>query len=87
MNTQKKLQTMLEDLKVSLELELAMLWASLMFLYIHVDYFRLYMPGKIEYLMKSRAFKFDITQGFLFFNTYRYDNSGANDFHFRFPAG
>lgn len=61
MNTQKTL----EDIKVSLKLKLAMLWASLMFLYIYVDYFHLYMPGMIEGIQAGRVFKFDITQGFL----------------------
>ena len=61
MNTQK----VLEDIKVSLKLMLATLWASLMFFYIYVDYFALYMPGKIEDILKGRVFVFDITQGFL----------------------
>ena len=61
MNTQKTV----EDIKVSLKLRLATLWASLMFLYIYVDYFALYMPGKIEDILKGIVFEFDITQGFL----------------------
>ncbi len=65
MNTQKTQQNELEDIKVSLKLKLATLWASLMFLYIYVDYFALYMPGKIEGILKGRVFVFDITQGFL----------------------
>ena len=66
MNTQKTPQNVLEDVKVSLKLKLATLWASLMFLYIYVDYFHLYMPGKIEDIQAGRVFEFDITQGFLF---------------------
>lgn len=66
MNTQKTSQNILEDIKVSLKLKLATLWASLMFLYIYVDYFHLYMPGKIEDIQAGRVFEFDITQGFLF---------------------
>lgn len=58
-------QHALEDLKVSLQLKLATLWASLMFLYIYVDYFALYMPGKVEHILKGKVFVFDITQGFL----------------------
>lgn len=54
-----------EDMKVSLKLKLAALWAGLMFLYIYVDYFHLYMPGKIEDMLKGRVFVFAITQGFL----------------------
>ena len=65
MNTQKTPQNALEDIKVSLKVKLATLWASLMFLYIYVDYFSLYMPGKIEDIVRERVFKFDITQGFL----------------------
>ena len=55
----------LEDIKVSLKLKLAALWASLMFLYIYVDYFHLFMPGKIEDIQAGRVFEFGITQGFL----------------------
>ena len=65
MNTQKTPQNALEDIKVSLKLKLATLWASLMFLIIYLDYFGLYMPGKIEDILKGRVFVFDITQGFL----------------------
>lgn len=55
----------LEDIKVSLKLKLAMLWTSLMFLIIYLDYFALYMPGVIENILKGRVFVFDITQGFI----------------------
>lgn len=65
MNTQKTPQNSLEDIKVSVQLKLATLWASFMFLYIYVDYFALYMPGKIEDILKGSVFVFDITQGFL----------------------
>jgi Family of unknown function (DUF6326) len=58
-------QETLEDFKVSLKLKLATLWASLMFLYIYVDYFHLYMPGKIGDIQTGKVFVFDITQGFL----------------------
>ncbi len=65
MNTQETPQNALEDIKVSLKLKLATLWASFMFLYIYVDYFALYMPSKIEDIQTGRVFEFDITQGFL----------------------
>jgi len=58
-------QNALEEIKVSLKLKLATLWASLMFLIIYLDYFHLYMPGKIEDIQTGRVFEFDITQGFL----------------------
>jgi Family of unknown function (DUF6326) len=70
MNTQKTIEIMntqnvLEDIKVSLKMKLATLWASLMFLIIYLDYFHLYMPSKIEEIQTGRVFVFDITQGFL----------------------
>lgn len=61
MNTQNEL----EEIKVSLKLKLATLWASLMFIIIYLDYFALYMPGTIENIQVGRVFVFDITQGFL----------------------
>lgn len=65
MDTKETPQIALEDSKVSLKLKLAMLWASLMFLIIYLDYFHLYMPGKIAYIQSGKVFEFDITQGFL----------------------
>lgn len=65
MNTKKSPQNALEDIKVSLKLKLATLWGSLMFLIIYIDYFHLYMPGKIEDIQTGRVFEFNITQGFL----------------------
>jgi hypothetical protein len=65
MNTEKTPQNSLEDIKISLKLKLSTLWASFMFLYIYVDYFALYMPSKIDDILKGKVFVFDITQGFL----------------------
>lgn len=65
MNTQKTQQNTLEDIKVSVKLKLATLWTSLMFLIIYIDYFHLYMPGKIEDILRGSVFVFDVTQGFL----------------------
>ena len=56
----------LDEQKVNVRVILATLWASFMFLYIYVDYFALYMPGKIEDILNGRVFTFDITQGFIF---------------------
>ncbi|MFN3299572.1 MAG: DUF6326 family protein [Sediminibacterium sp.] len=61
MNTQNAL----EDIKINVKQKLATLWASFMLLYIYVDYFALYMPGKIADILKGKVFVFDITQGFL----------------------
>jgi hypothetical protein len=41
------------------------LWASFMFLYVYVDYFALYMPNKVEQILKGRVFVFDITEEFV----------------------
>jgi hypothetical protein len=65
MTIQKTSQNVLEDIKVSLNLKLATLWASLMFLYIYVDYFHLFMPGVLKEILASKVFVFEITQGFL----------------------
>ena len=65
MNTQKTHQIALEDIKVSVQLKLATLWTSLIFLIIYVDYFHLFMPGSLEEILKGQVFVFDITQGFL----------------------
>ena len=65
MNTQKTTQIALEDIKISLKLKLAALWASFMFLYIYVDYFHLYMPGSIQDILAGKIFVFDITYVFL----------------------
>lgn len=59
-------QNTLEDIKVNVKLKLAALWVSFMFLYIYVDYFHLYMPNKIEDILKGKVFVFEITQGFIF---------------------
>ncbi|MFN3445383.1 MAG: DUF6326 family protein, partial [Bacteroidia bacterium] len=55
----------LKEIKVSVNIKLAALWTSLMFLIIYLDYFALYMPGIMEDIQKGRVFVFDITQGFL----------------------
>lgn len=63
MNTQKTKQNLLEDLRVNMKL--AALWASFMFLYIYVDYFHLYMPGSLQDMLAGKVFTFDISQTFL----------------------
>jgi Family of unknown function (DUF6326) len=65
MKSQKVPQKALEDIKVNVKLKLAALWASLMFLYIYVDYFHLFMPGSIEDLLAGKVWRFDISQAFL----------------------
>lgn len=58
-------QNTLQDSKVSIQFKLASLWASFMFLYIYVDYFALYMPDKIDGILKGKIFVFTITPQFL----------------------
>jgi hypothetical protein len=58
-------QNTLEDIKLSLKVKLSALWASLMFIIIYLDYFHLYMPGKMAQIQTGRVFVFDITQVFL----------------------
>lgn len=41
----------LENFKINVKLKLALLWTSLMFLYIYADYFELMTPGKLERMM------------------------------------
>lgn len=65
MNTSKIPEKTQEETKVSLKHKLTALWISFVFLYIYVDYFHLYMPSKIEDILKGRVFEFEITQGFL----------------------
>ena len=63
MNAQNRLQHFSEDIRVNLKL--ASLWVSFMFLYIYVDYFGLYKPDYISNILAGKVFVFDITQVFL----------------------
>lgn len=65
MNTQKTSHERLEEIPVGVPVKLAALWAGFMFLYIYVDYFALYMPGKVADILNGKVFVFDITRGFL----------------------
>lgn len=65
MNTDKTSQKALQDVKVSVNLKIATLWASFMFLYAYVDYFHLYMPGSIKDILAGKVFVFDISYIFL----------------------
>lgn len=65
MTTQNSPQPAGQYDNVMVKLKLAALWAGFMFLYSYVDYFSLYMPGKIDDILNGIVFRFDITQGFL----------------------
>ena len=41
-----------QDFKVNIKLKLSLLWTSVMFCYVYGDYFQLYVPGKVEGLIK-----------------------------------
>lgn len=65
MMIQKIPQNALEAIQVSVQLKLATLWTSFMFLYIYVDYFHLYMPGSIKDILAGKVFVFDISYVFI----------------------
>jgi hypothetical protein len=44
----------LEDFKINTKIQLALLWASVMFCYVYGDYFQLYVPGKVEGLISGK---------------------------------
>lgn len=45
----------LENYKINVKVKLALLWTSLMFLYIYADYFELMTPGKLEKMMQLKT--------------------------------
>ncbi|MCK6617475.1 MAG: DUF6326 family protein [Cyclobacteriaceae bacterium] len=65
MKTQNVSHTIPDDNTVSIKLKLTALWSSFMFLYLYVDYFALYMPGKLEDILQGKVYVFNITQGFI----------------------
>jgi hypothetical protein len=50
-------------LEVPVQLQLAALWASTMFLYVYVDIIAFYKPGTVRDILRGRVSDFDITQG------------------------
>ncbi|GAA4276553.1 DUF6326 family protein [Aquimarina mytili] len=44
---------MFENPKINIRIKLAALWTSLMFFYIYGDYFELYVPNKVDSLLKG----------------------------------
>lgn len=63
-NKQAK-QNALKEFPVSVNLKIAALWSSFMFLYIYVDYLHLYMPNSLEDMLAGKVFVFDVSQTFL----------------------
>jgi Family of unknown function (DUF6326) len=60
MNALETRQNGLAELRINMKL--AALWASLMFLISYLDYFHLYMPGSLKDIIAGKMFVFDITQ-------------------------
>ena len=56
----------LEDIKVPVRYKLSAMWASVMFCYIYVDYFELYVPGKLQGMLDGKFMPLGpVTQGIL----------------------
>jgi hypothetical protein len=54
--------SVLENVKIPVQLKLAPLWASLMFVYAYVDILGFYEPGTIEDILAGTVWQFDISQ-------------------------
>ncbi len=67
MNSNKKTTRSLEDMKVNVKLKIAGLWASVLFLFIYVDYFGLFIPGVIRKIIEGEVAHtgIQVTQVFL----------------------
>ena len=54
-----------EEPQIPVQIKLAAAWASLMFLYIYVDYLVLHKPGHLEGILGGKIWEFDISQTFM----------------------
>ncbi|THD67586.1 hypothetical protein E7Z59_07960 [Robertkochia marina] len=55
MSSDKIKHTPLTNTRVDIKIKLALLWTSLMFLYIYADYFRLMTPEKLDNMMNLQT--------------------------------
>ena len=55
----------LEDVKINVKIKLSALWVTVMFLYLYVDVFAYYIPGRLEDLIAGELGGVPITQEFL----------------------
>jgi hypothetical protein len=62
MNANKKTTRVLKDTKINVKIKLAILWATVMFIYIYVDIFRFFQPGELENILAGKVWIFEITQ-------------------------
>jgi hypothetical protein len=60
-----KMTNSLEDLKINVKLKLSLLWVTVMFLFLYVDVFANYIPGRLEDLIAGELAGIPITQVFL----------------------
>ena len=54
--------SVLEDVAIPVQLKLAALWASLMFVYVYADILGFYTPGVIEDILAGTVWQFEISQ-------------------------
>ena len=66
MESMKKAETALEDIKIHVKMKISALWVSVMFCYIYGDYFGLYQPGVLRGMLEGKMGPFGPTiQGIL----------------------
>lgn len=51
----------LEELRIPTQIKLALMWATVMFMYIYVDIIGFFRPGLIEEIIAGRVWVFEIT--------------------------
>ena len=70
MDSTKNAGTVLDDIKVHVKLKLSALWTSVMFCYVYGDYFLLYLPGKLQDILRGNIAPLGpTTQGVLLFTS------------------
>ena len=52
----------LKNIKIDIKIKLAALWLIFMFLYTYTDFYKLYLPEKIQEIMSGKIDGFEITQ-------------------------
>lgn len=62
MHADTKTVSVLGDVKIPVQLKLAGLWASFMFVYVYVDILGIYFPGVVEDILVGTVWELDITQ-------------------------
>lgn len=62
MQATTKTASVFEDVRLPVQLKLAALWASFMFVYAYVDILGFYQPGVIDDILAGTVWRFDISQ-------------------------